>query len=237
MHLIPEQDRYMPNMTSDIDRMEIRNNWNMLMPRTNHLPCRAETLTDHSISWQWERWDQGLEELPNARPTHWRWSSSIWLSFRGILDTRSSLRKSFMNPCNDDTNTLQLYYQVDTYHQMVVHGSANVKLNPKHATHCFEYLRSSIMCNMDMTLEGSTSVAGTEGLGQPHQCRNREEVISWIEARRVDDAQDIVGSWMQVRNLEIISSMMNFTDSMKLAMYRYSACQLIGLRVASHASE
>lgn len=29
--------------------------------------------------------------------------------------------------------------------------------------------------------------------GQPHVCRNREEAIAWIEQRRVDDLQDIVG--------------------------------------------
>ena len=29
--------------------------------------------------------------------------------------------------------------------------------------------------------------------GQPHVCRNREEAIAWIEARRADDAQDIIG--------------------------------------------
>lgn len=32
IHLTPQQDKYMPNMTSDIDRMAIRQNWNDLMP-------------------------------------------------------------------------------------------------------------------------------------------------------------------------------------------------------------
>lgn len=77
---------------------------------------------------------------------------------------------------------------------MVVHGSNNVELNPKHASHCFEYLRSSIICNMDMTLEGSTSVVGSAGMGQPHVCRNRDEAMAWIEARRVDDIKDVVGN-------------------------------------------
>lgn len=44
-----------------------------------------------------------------------------------------------------------------------------------------------------MTLEGSMSTPDDKDRGQPHVCRNREEAISWIEARRMDDAQDIVG--------------------------------------------
>jgi hypothetical protein len=47
-----------------------------------------------------------------------------------------------------------------------------------------------------MTLEGmpSTMQGEAEGTkGQAHVCRDREEAIAWIEARRVDDLQDIVG--------------------------------------------
>lgn len=59
---------------------------------------------------------------------------------------------------------------------------------------CFEYLRNNILCSADMTLEGGSSAIGHEGLGQNHVCRNREEAIRWIEERRVDDVQSIVGS-------------------------------------------
>lgn len=45
-----------------------------------------------------------------------------------------------------------------------------------------------------MTLEGGSSQIGHEGLGQNHVCRNREEAIRWIEERRVDDVQSVVGS-------------------------------------------
>jgi hypothetical protein len=31
-----EEEKYFPNMSSDINRMEIRHNWDMLMPRTQH---------------------------------------------------------------------------------------------------------------------------------------------------------------------------------------------------------
>lgn len=87
----------------------------------------------------------------------------------------------------------QLYYHVDTYHQLIVHGVTGEE-DTYHAAHCFEYLRNSILCNADMTLEGQPSTMQAEGeAGQPHVCRDRAEAIAWIEARRVDDLQDIVG--------------------------------------------
>jgi hypothetical protein len=89
----------------------------------------------------------------------------------------------------------QLYYSVDTYHQLVVNNKFGFdgERNDYHAAHCFEYLRTQILCMADMTLEGSQSVLDATGDGQAHMCRNRAEAISWIEARRVDDIQSIVG--------------------------------------------
>jgi len=44
-----------------------------------------------------------------------------------------------------------------------------------------------------MTLEGSASTESEKATGQAHVCRDREEVVRWIEERRVDDRRDIVG--------------------------------------------
>ena len=65
--------------------------------------------------------------------------------------------------------------------------------NDMHASHCFEYLRNQILCMADMTLEGSESLLDATGQGQAHMCRDREEANAWIEGRRVDDLQSIVG--------------------------------------------
>jgi hypothetical protein len=67
------------------------------------------------------------------------------------------------------------------------------KRNDYHAAHCFEYLRNQILCMSDMTLEGSKSLLDNTGEAQAHMCRDRKEAISWIEARRLDDIQSIVG--------------------------------------------
>jgi hypothetical protein len=42
-----EEDKYFPNMTSDVDRMAIRHNWDMLMPRKTLPPC---SLQDNEVT-------------------------------------------------------------------------------------------------------------------------------------------------------------------------------------------
>lgn len=63
-----------------------------------------------------------------------------------------------------------------------------------HTRHCFEILRQSILCHLDMTLEGSTSAIsnGTTGFGHAHVCQNRQEAIDWMEANRVNNRRLIV---------------------------------------------
>jgi len=157
--LVFEPTLYVPNMTTDANRMEVRHNWDMLMP-----------LGSGSVS------------IPN-----WR---EYPLLGQPISD--DPIREGPLFEASWTHALHCLYYTVDTYHQLLLHGR-NGEENPYHATHCFEYLRTNILCSADMTLEGATSASAAEGRGQAHVCRNREEAIEWIEKRRVDDLQDIVG--------------------------------------------
>ncbi|KAL6889188.1 hypothetical protein GGI43DRAFT_387995 [Trichoderma evansii] len=157
--LKPEEEKYVPNMTSNDNRMEIRKNWDMLMP----LGSGSVLIPDYS--------DHPLLGQP-------------------ITD--DPIRSGPLFEASWTHALHCLYYSVDSYHQLIVNGPSEGD-NPKHAAHCFEYLRNSILCNLDMTLEGSMSTPDDKERGQPHVCRNRAEAISWIEARRMDNAQDIVG--------------------------------------------
>ncbi|KAG9204307.1 hypothetical protein G6514_001381 [Epicoccum nigrum] len=63
-----------------------------------------------------------------------------------------------------------------------------------HNDHCFNYLRNAIMCAADTTLEGQIvrpdhdpSVAGTDGTGAMHVCKNWDEVVRWAEGNRLYD--------------------------------------------------
>lgn len=162
--LTPDMDKYTPNMTSNDNRMEIRRNWDLLLPKGS-----------------------GTVLIPD-------WKSHPLLG----------------EPVNDDpirsgsiyeaswTHAMHcLYYAMDSYHQLAVSNGTmfgfDGERNDYHASHCFEYLRNQILCMADMTLEGSVSAIDNTGKGQAHVCRDRSEAIEWIEARRVDDIQSIVG--------------------------------------------
>jgi hypothetical protein len=45
-----------------------------------------------------------------------------------------------------------------------------------HDGHCFDYLRQSIMCSADMTLEHTN---GT-GWGVQHECRNMDDILKFV---------------------------------------------------------
>lgn len=166
-HLSFEKSKFVPNLTTDENRMEVRHNWDMLMP----LGSGSVLIPDY------EKYPQ-LGLPIDDDPIH----------------TGPIFEASW-------THALHcLYYTVDSYHQLVLSTPATgLKFgfdgtrNDAHAVHCFEYLRTQLLCMADMTLEGAPSVLGAEGQGQAHMCRNRDEAIEWIEARRVDDIQSIVG--------------------------------------------
>jgi len=160
--LAPEEEKFVPNMTSNDNRMEVRKNWDMLMPLGS-----------------------GTVEIPDYKQ-HPMLGKPI---VDDPIHTGAIFEASW-------THALHcLYYTVDSYHQLVVNGTFGFDgiQNDAHAAHCFEYLRNQILCMADMTLEGSESLLDATGEGQAHMCRNRDEANAWIESRRVDDIQSIVG--------------------------------------------
>lgn len=59
----------------------------------------------------------------------------------------------------------------------------------RHVTHCFDYLRQSVLCAGDSALEGkSEMVQGmTDGWGNEHVCRSVSAQKKWIEDNRLSD--------------------------------------------------
>ncbi|MCJ1358910.1 MAG: hypothetical protein MMC33_008910 [Icmadophila ericetorum] len=51
-----------------------------------------------------------------------------------------------------------------------------------HVYHCYDYLRQSILCQADLTLEWASYVntSHIDGYGPPHQCRNWDDVYKWM---------------------------------------------------------
>ncbi|KAF1835600.1 hypothetical protein BDW02DRAFT_597222 [Decorospora gaudefroyi] len=64
-----------------------------------------------------------------------------------------------------------------------------------HNDHCFNYLRNALLCCGDTTLEGQAQtpelkdIAGTDGTGAVHVCRNYEEIAAWAEKKRFTDSK------------------------------------------------
>ena len=58
-----------------------------------------------------------------------------------------------------------------------------------HVGHCFDYLRPSLMCAADSTLEPAIDEAnGFLGSGFLRQCRSYEALKNWAEHNRAFDA-------------------------------------------------
>lgn len=67
-----------------------------------------------------------------------------------------------------------------------------------HFSHCLDYLRESIMCSADTTLEpfkGKFDAGGggngVDGTGSVHQCRDFVQVYEWAERFRYNDDTDV----------------------------------------------
>lgn len=61
--------------------------------------------------------------------------------------------------------------------------------NERHVRHCFDYLRQSLMCAADGTLEPvDFSLGGVTGWGVKRQCRDYEALKLWAEERRASNS-------------------------------------------------
>ncbi|KAL7939302.1 hypothetical protein V8C35DRAFT_275146 [Trichoderma chlorosporum] len=73
---------------------------------------------------------------------------------------------------------------------------ANISEPHSHTFHCLDYLRESILCASDSTLEpfkpnfdSTAHRKGVDGYGTPHQCRDFGKLRSWAERFRYNDNQ------------------------------------------------
>ncbi|KAI1502981.1 hypothetical protein F5X99DRAFT_139391 [Biscogniauxia marginata] len=61
-----------------------------------------------------------------------------------------------------------------------------------HMQHCFDFIRQSLMCAADPTLEKrNETIGGVTGWGSTHQCRDFEALKEWTEKHRYSDADGI----------------------------------------------
>ncbi|KAK6849306.1 hypothetical protein PG995_013139 [Apiospora arundinis] len=163
-HPVNEMDFYISNYTSDEDMTTIRSRWVELLPKGGG----NILIKDH-------------KSYPDLTAPIEDPSGPIYVT----------------------TWTHQLhclFYVMTEYDRIVRHGPNGLEkvippgFHSVHTRHCFEILRQSILCHMDMTLEGSMpgSPSGTTGFGHAHVCQNRQEAREWMEANRGFDETLII---------------------------------------------
>ena len=70
------------------------------------------------------------------------------------------------------------------------HSSSN---SSSHVKHCFDYLRRSLTCAADSSLEErDDAISGVQGWGTTHQCRDFRALRHWESEHRYNDEGDIV---------------------------------------------
>jgi len=100
----------------------------------------------------------------------------------------------------DSTFTTSVTHQLHCLHAIVevVAAYTSNQLDklpeegPWHLSHCFDYLRQSIMCCGDVALEGQQTTfppgfKGSDGWDAKHVCRDYGQVLAHLERNRVDD--------------------------------------------------
>ena len=78
-----------------------------------------------------------------------------------------------------------MFYGTDPHSELAVVTRDETSQMKLHAKHCFDYLRQSLMCAADSTLEPVDAVTDTvSGMHVVHQCKDFEGLKSWTEEHR-----------------------------------------------------
>ena len=75
------------------------------------------------------------------------------------------------------------------YYLAISHESTEVEdAKGPHIRHCFDYLRQSLMCAADSSLEPRVpSLGGATGWGFPRRCHDYDELKEWTTKWRAND--------------------------------------------------
>jgi hypothetical protein len=106
---------------------------------------------------------------------------ALWLGYSAALLTfiQYTLRESFFAFHNMSVSPEELDH--DTAAKMLKHGR-----------HCIEYIRQTLICNPDLTLEPVEGETGHLKIwGIQRQCHNFDELSGWAQDMRASDNEGI----------------------------------------------
>lgn len=85
-----------------------------------------------------------------------------------------------------------LYAIAEAYSALSSNSSRVPEETPWHLTHCFDYVRQSVMCCGDVALEGQQTTFpkgfdGSDGWDAKHVCKDYSQVYDYLESNRADN--------------------------------------------------
>ncbi|PLB51575.1 hypothetical protein P170DRAFT_461780 [Aspergillus steynii IBT 23096] len=121
-----------------------------------------------------------------------------------VLGNKQTVGQSSVRypPGSQNIYTLSVAHQLHclwSIHQnyySAVHGAPDRQGDhiAAHMRHCFDYLRQSLICASDSTLEPvDTKLGGVTGWGSERVCRDYAALSEWAEGRRVSNARGFSG--------------------------------------------
>jgi len=114
----------------------------------------------------------------------WTWTPHIPRQYTWCLSFTNSTawwvpnnRSAIIHQRAQDCANMHQSYLVEHFQT----GFAGTELTPevaKHSAHCFDYIRQSIMCSADTSLEGNTEAG--PGWGSKHECTDYDALLNWV---------------------------------------------------------
>lgn len=104
----------------------------------------------------------------------------VWYVLPFLLSAISALLRTCIFPVFS-TNLDQKWLYVEMIDRAVTGVPPNAELE-KHTRHCAEYLRQSVMCTADNTLERNyMGVLGAFEANNTHVCRDWDKLMEWAD--------------------------------------------------------
>lgn len=132
-----------------------------------------------------------VAHIVNDTPDYSLWADDEWGSVfpspgNGFIQLGPSNRTFF----------LSMYHQLHCLDIIRVNFLVNASEAPRHIEHCLKYLRQTVLCNADTTLETTVSKMradgrldyGASGVGMVHRCRDWTAVEGWIAETQTEIA-------------------------------------------------
>ncbi|KAK0613277.1 hypothetical protein B0T14DRAFT_569346 [Immersiella caudata] len=137
-----------------------------------------------------------------------KFADNFWLTYvpySAVVAVDVKLVEKFDMPESavSPTNPNEMLYQIDGFHELhcllrlrrILVGTAT-KEDHVHTLHCLNYIRQTLMCNLDLTL-GSTENLKNYGLKDKRICRDYKAIEAWVERNKWKDFDGWQGAKME----------------------------------------